>query len=257
MNIKKITLTLIASLIITDFAYGIDRDGKWYGYWGWNRSSYANSDITFTGNDHSFTLENVKAHDRPNPFSDLFSHYLNPVKFTIPHYNFIVGYYINQNVAISLSFDHMKYVVDSDQKVDIKGKLPNGDSGKKIVEDFLIYEHTNGYNILSLNVEYVDSLYEDGNFDMSYFVGLGGGVVIPKSDVRLGEKKRRDELHLAGVDISTKAGIELTFYESYLFRTTLKTGYSDMFDVLTTYDGGIAKQKISYLQFIWALGYRF
>ena len=32
---------------------------KWSVYWGWNRSTYSNSDIHFWGADHDFTLSGV------------------------------------------------------------------------------------------------------------------------------------------------------------------------------------------------------
>ena len=255
---KKMLFGIVISIIITDFAYAIDRADKWYVYWGWNRATYANSDISFKGDGYDFTLSDVEASDAPNPFSDLFSHYLNPSKFTIPHYNFLVGYYINENVAISLGFDHMKYVVDSPQRVKISGSIDGSEeSGDKELDGFLAYEHTNGYNIIFVDVSYIDSFYSNDTLDISLFTGLGAGIVYPKSDVKLQDKKRRDELHFAGVDVSLKIGSEITFNDSYLFRTTLKAGHSNMFDVLTTYDGGKATQKINYLQLIWALGYRF
>ena len=255
---KKVLFGIVFSILVTDFIYAIDRADKWYVYWGWNRSSYANSDISFKGNDHDFTITDVKASDAPNPFSDLFSHYLNPNKLTIPHYNFLIGYYINNNVAISFGFDHMKYVVDKPQKVSISGNIDGVDrNGEQELDGFLAYEHTNGYNIIFADISYIDSFYSSDRLDISLFTGVGAGFVYPKSDVSLMNKKRRDELHFAGVDASFKVGSEITFNDSYLFRTTLKAGHSNMFDVLTTYDGGKATQKINYLQIIWAFGYRF
>jgi hypothetical protein len=255
---KKILLGIVFSMLITDFTYAIDRDNKWYVYWGWNRATYANSDISFKGNDHDFTLSDVQASDAPNPFSDLFSHYLNPSKLTIPQYNFLLGYYINNNIAISIGFDHLKYVVNKPQKVNISGTINDKkESGSKDLDGFLSYEHTNGYNILFLDVSYIDSFYSNDTLDISLFGGVGVGVVIPKSSVTLMNKKNRDEVHFAGVDVSIKVGSEITFSDSYLFRTTLKAGHSNMFDVLTTYDGGKAEQDINYLQLIWAFGYRF
>ena len=41
--------------------------GKLYFYWGWNKSQYSYSDITFKGDDYNFTLYDVAAKDRQNP----------------------------------------------------------------------------------------------------------------------------------------------------------------------------------------------
>ena len=62
------------SIIQTDFK--TKNKGKLYFYWGWNKSQYSYSDITFKGDDYNFTLYNVAAKDRQNPWeADL---YLNP-----------------------------------------------------------------------------------------------------------------------------------------------------------------------------------
>ena len=83
--------------------------GDIYLYWGWNRALYSNSDIHFIGENFNFRLENVKSHDVPS--SDI-SNYINPFNITIPQTNFRVGYFIQDNYAISAGFDHMKYVVE-------------------------------------------------------------------------------------------------------------------------------------------------
>ena len=38
--------------------------GKFFAHWGWNRASYSDSDIRFTGENYDFVLSDVKAQDR-------------------------------------------------------------------------------------------------------------------------------------------------------------------------------------------------
>jgi len=255
---NKILISLIISICISDFLLGINRANKWYFYWGNNRAYYANSDISFTKDGTDFTLSDVRADDRPNPFSDIFSHYLNPLKMTIPQFNFRIGYYVNNNIAISLGFDHLKYVVDKNQIAKMKGTIDGKNYNEKVINSFLEeYEHTNGYNIMSVDIDYIDSIYFNDKFDMSLFVGGGLDIVYPKSAVTLKNREQLDKLHLAGVDISSKIGTELTFNNSYILRLIVRAGHSNMFDVLTTKNGGKAKQSIDYLQFAWVAGYRF
>ena len=70
----------------------VGKKGSSYAYWGWNRSCYTNSDITFTGRNYDFTLENVIANDRQSKFD--FETYFSPTKLTIPQYNFRFGYFL-------------------------------------------------------------------------------------------------------------------------------------------------------------------
>ncbi|MFZ1702900.1 MAG: hypothetical protein WAT79_01065, partial [Saprospiraceae bacterium] len=83
------------------------RKGKIYVFWGWNWSVYSKSDLHFKGSDYDFTLKNVKSSDRQSPFS--LNTYFNPSKFTIPQYNFRLGYYLKEHWDISFGIDHMKY----------------------------------------------------------------------------------------------------------------------------------------------------
>ena len=89
------------------------RKGSFYFYWGWNKSAYTKSDITFTGNDYNFTLYDVVADDRQSPLSA--NIYLNPANITIPQYNMRIGYFFNDKYNISFGVDHMKYVMRSNQ----------------------------------------------------------------------------------------------------------------------------------------------
>jgi hypothetical protein len=60
---------LISSLLLISFitdihAAALDKKGKVYFYYGWNRATYTTSDLRLTGDGYDFTLRNVKARDR-------------------------------------------------------------------------------------------------------------------------------------------------------------------------------------------------
>ncbi len=72
------SILLISSLFISAFVFTQElapsttpielvKKGTFYVYWGWNRSLYTNSDISFQGPNYDFTLEKVAAADRPSP----------------------------------------------------------------------------------------------------------------------------------------------------------------------------------------------
>jgi hypothetical protein len=255
----------------------INRDGKWYGYWGWNKADYQDSTIHFSGDNHDFTLYDVQATDRQTPVTleNIFGTYLNPLEITIPQYNVRFGYFITNDISISLGWDHMKYVVKNGQTVEMSGYIDadlsvahqkddsTGRIDKVLTHDFLTYEHTDGFNTLTVEGEYYYSVLErnwfqsNSLFDLSVLAGGGAGIVYPRSDVRLASNKDRDEWHWAGVTASAKIGFEITGWDNFFYRMSLKQGYANMYDVLTTYDGGKADQGIHFTQYIGAFGYRF
>lgn len=246
----------------------IRQKGQWYGYWGWNRAQYSDSDIHFTGDDHDFTLHNTSAKDRQNTVSgaSIINRYLNPMNLTIPQYNYRVGYFVADNWSFSLGFDHMKYVVEQGQVVGMTGTIstpgfektnPSREQ-KVLTEDFMNFEHTDGLNMIALETEYFHSLWNYGNeFDFALLAGAGIGAMIPKTNVKMMNYKRNDEWHLSGYATTLKAGFELTFFHNWFFRGVAKFGYTNLGDVLTTSEGGTAAQSFYFEEYIGAIGYRF
>jgi hypothetical protein len=236
---------------------------KWSVYWGWNRSNYSNSDIHFSGSDHDFTLRGVEAIDIQTDVSQhLFDTYLNPSEITIPQTNLRIAYQYNSDTAIAFNLDHMKYVVVQDQSVPISGQILGvAQSGQQIIGDkWLNYEHTDGLNIVSLELEKQRAVdWFGANHKAKLFGLVGLGVVIPKSNVTMHmiNQVRNDEFHFAGYSVSAGAGLEVDVYKDVFFRTAYKMGYVDLPDVLTSSRGDKASQHFTYNEFLIALGIRF
>src|SRR5690606_40086143 len=55
--------------------YTTHNKGKIFFSWGGNREAFTKSDITFKGENYNFTLNDVKAHDRPKGWH---IDYINP-----------------------------------------------------------------------------------------------------------------------------------------------------------------------------------
>lgn len=250
------------------------RQGKWYAHWGYNVSGYAKSDINFNGKGYNFTLKDVVARDRPTPLS---ATYIDPTRISIPQFNFHFGYFIKDNYSISLGWDHMKYVVDVPQQVKISGyidatisepAIPTGayagtydNDDFTIQPDFLTFEHTDGFNYASVEVERYDDAWKakKGKMYLTMETGLGIGAVIPRTDVRLLEVGQNNFWNVAGWGISAKAGAKLFFNQHLFFQGSLKAGYTDLSNIRTTgrNDFDKAKQRITFLQNYWVLGYLF
>jgi hypothetical protein len=240
--------------------------GKMFVYWGGNRESYSTSDIQFKGDDYNFTLYDVVAHDKPKGWH---VDYVNPSRMTIPQTNFRIGYYVNDHYAISLGVDHMKYVMDQYQAVNINGYYPNeGSYGETLsngqvllTEDFLKFEHTDGLNYVNTEFSRIDDLSKyvgvinTDKFQLNVTEGIGVGVLYPKTNTTLLGKERHDDFHVSGYGISAKVGLNFTFFKYFFIQTELKGGYIDMNDIRTTNSSAdSASQHFFYLQRIIVLG---
>jgi hypothetical protein len=232
--------------------------------WGYNRTWFSNSDIKFTGIDYDFVLKSIVAKDRPTEIKA--DPYLNPSAFTIPQYNFRVGYYFKDKWAISFGVDHMKYVMENNQDANISGYINTensvyqGEFDNELINvgtDFLLFEHTDGLNYINFESHYFDNLYRfNEKISINYYGGGGLGVLFPKSNVKLMGFERNDTFHLAGMGFSAKAGLNLTLFKFFFLQTDFTTGYINMWDILTRPqpNSDRASQDFVYGMWNWSLG---
>ena len=258
---KKIMLLL---LVVSSFAFSQDdkpvattsKKGSFTVYWGWNRSMYTNSDITFKGDYYDFTLFDVQARDRQSPFK--VSTYLNPGNATIPQYNLRIGYFINDKYQITLGVDHMKYVMRNYQMSTISGTISN--SGTQydgtydktafmVKPDFLTFEHTDGLNYINSEIRRSDKLLAYKKIKVNLLEGIGGGVVVPRTNTTLMHNPRYDQFHLAGFGIGAVVALNVEFYNRFYIQSELKAGFIDLPSIRTTmFKEDMAKQHFSYFQ---------
>ena len=241
------------------------KKGSFYAYWGWNRSMYSTSDISFKGNNYNFTLNDVVATDRQSLF-DL-KLYLNPGTITIPQYNLRIGYFLNDKYEISVGVDHMKYVMRAYQPSTITGEISKygaeydgaySNTPFVIKPDFLMFEHTDGLNYINSELRRNDKLFEKGKFALNFITGAGTGVVIPRTNCTLLGNPRYDQFHLAGFGLNVLAGLNIEFYNRFFIQTEFKAGYINLPSIRTSmFETDIAKQSFTFLQSNIVFGYRF
>ena len=246
--------------------YTAHNKGKFFVSWGGNRESYSKSDITFKGKDYNFTLDNVKAHDKPKGWH---IDYVNPARMTIPQTNFKMGYFVNDQYSVAIGVDHMKYVMGQNQTVNMTGSIaantPFDGVYDKVptvmTEDFLKFEHTDGLNYI--NTEFsrhddISSLFKITDTDkiqVNLTEGVGFGVLYPKTNTTLLGKERHDEFHVSGFGTSLKAGLNITFFKHFYIQGELKGGYINMQDIRTTQSSeDSASQDFFFFQRIIAFG---
>ena len=233
-----------------------------YVYWGWNRGWYSASDINFNGDDYDFTLSGVIAKDRQTPFS--LDAYLNPVLISIPQTNFRIGYFFKEHYDISFGVDHMKYVVQQDQTVEISGQISGTgtiydgiyeNDDILIEEGFLLFEHTDGLNYLNVEFRRFDNIFDFHKVKINLTEGLGAGALMPKTNATLLNNERNDEFHLAGYGLGAVLAANITFGNVFFIQSELKGGFIGMPDIRTTQlISDRASQNFFYSQLNFVLG---
>jgi hypothetical protein len=244
--------------------------GKFFIYWGWNRSFYTKSDIKFKGDDYNFTLDNVVAKDRQSAFS--VDTYLNPANMTIPQTNFRMGYFLDDHWSITAGYDHMKYVMQQNQTVQISGEIRNSvteynhvfdDEQIVLKEDFLMFEHTDGLNYINMELRRSDKVldlqrHHAGDIIINTIEGVGTGILFPRTNVTLLGNKMNDEFHLAGYGMGAMAGLNITFWKVFFIQSEVKGGFINMPDIRTTeFKSDRAKQHFFFLESNILFGFSF
>ena len=238
---------------------------KWSVYWGWNRSTYSNSDIHFWGADHDFTLSSVKANDMQADVTteNIFGTFLSPANMTLPQTNLRIAYQVSPDTAWAINLDHMKYVVTPDQTVAFSGRInndPQTGATRTLSTNYLNFEHTDGLNVVTVEYEKQYPVTQwKAPFASRWVALVGAGIVYPKTNVTLNMvgRSRNDQFHLAGYSAGGGVGWEADFLDSWFFRSMFKMGYVTLPDVLTSSQGDKASHNFTYNELLIAVGKRF
>jgi hypothetical protein len=243
MRSLKIILVVFLLISVDSFAQRHSHKRKYpnqknsvYFYWGYNRSAYTKSDIHFTGPDYDFTLINAEAKDRP---SNDIKTYFNPKTFTVPQFNFRIGWFYKENWDWSIGWDHMKYVMRDDQLLYINGDIDaspgfalngsytNGDGKIRIAGEDLHYENTDGLNYVTVQLNHSATLYRtnDRKFAFMRVLGLGAGPVITQTGFLWDGTDHQSEQKFGGYGISAHTSLRFDFFNRFFLRNNLSGGF--------------------------------
>ncbi|MGB0403631.1 MAG: hypothetical protein ACPGEG_05990 [Salibacteraceae bacterium] len=242
----------------------VARKGRFFFYWGYNRSAYTKSDFHIEGEGYDFTVKDMKATDKPSALT--FNNYVENI--SIPQYVYRLGYFINDRVSLSVGIDHLKYYMVPDQTAVVDGYVKPEASAKYAGEwnDEEVYvpwnwvwvHHSDGLNYTSVELEYNLPVWISAkkNFYVDVLGNVGGGLVIPKSYVRVFGEGVDNKFHIAGGGMNLKLGTRFTFWKNFYFEAALKSGYVWMPNILV--DGtstAKANQHFGWTEFFGAVGF--
>ena len=140
--------------------------------------------------------------------------------------------------------------------------LYNDENVQMTPDDFLSYEHTDGLNYASIEGERYDKLFQlkkNDKIGLSLVTGVGGGLIIPRTDAHLFGSGRNHFWNIAGWGASAKIGLQLNLTKHFYLQSDIKCGRLQMIDVHTTnhYSIDQAQQHIIFYENYWQFGYRF
>lgn len=220
--------------------------GTLFGHWGYNRSGYTKSNIRFKGTGYDFTMKESVAHDNPSPFSQ--DNYLNLKRLTVPQFNLRIGYYFKEHWAISIGYDHMKYIFADQNEVLMDGYIEPGLDTINFWEGFynnypvttnrdnFHYENSDGLNYLRVELTRTDMLFGFGNqrqFAISSNLGVAAGGLLSFNDFTFAGQKDMRTISMSGYGVSAHAGLRFEFFRHVYIGTNIAGGLNHQLKVKT------------------------
>ena len=244
-KVKQFFLTICITIVFFDFAQAAKNDSlnykhRWLVYWGYNREFYSTSNINLKGTNFDLTFYQVKARDKPYPF--VLKNYVDPVSISVAQYNYRVGYCLNERIGFSFGLDHLKYILDNSQFARVSGyinadpkfvNLPTGktfsyDQPYELTKDFIYLTHTNGLNLLSLDVDYRSKLLQHHFVKINLNSGFGIAAMVTRTQVHLEGYGDDNYFHLCGYAASTYQGLEFVFGKYFFIRPQVRVGWINL-----------------------------
>jgi hypothetical protein len=234
-NSRRNAISIIAFLVIL-VPYFVaaqskhsNRKGEFYFSWGYNSEWYTNSNVRINQPElgNYYLLKHVRAHDHEGWNEGLFNKAL-----TIPQYNYRIGYFFKNDLAIEINFDHTKYII-ADQDVRLTGTL-NGSS--KPVDTTIAFNAQNGFyyflnngaNFLLFNIVKRWELYEHPNekirIDMLGKAGIG--PVLPHVENSFFGVKNNPDFQFGGWNVGIENAIRATFFRYVYLEFAHKIDYA-------------------------------
>ena len=283
INVKMIKSIIISFFVMGCFVLNAQRynrpkpkksyaKGAIFAHWGYNRSFYSRSDINFRGSGYDFTIGACEAEDRPEPFS--FDNYFNIRKLTVPQFNLRIGYLFKNNWAISLGYDHLKYVLKDNTPYTLSGQInPGVDdatnwsgyyTNEPIITDEATfhYENTDGLNYIRAEITRIDQWYREKRsawFAFSSLLGVGSGPILSVNDFTFAGQKTMQTTSLSGLGISTHIDLRFEFFKHFYIQPGASAGYMLQNNVRTrsTDYNAVASHRFAFLEYHVVAGWLF
>jgi len=260
---------ILLSIDSSTFAQDLNQTDKggFYFYWGYNRSAYTKSDLRLVGRGYDFTMKDMTASDNPEKLS---AQYLNIKKITIPQFNLRLGYFFKDKWALTLGYDHMKYLMDHPQQFALDGYIEPGISdlwsgnynNQLVTSDYehIHYENSDGLNYIRAELaRYFDLLAVGDNnwFRVRAQAAVAAGAILSYNDLNFNGQFDRRTISVSGYGLSLHPGLRLEFFNHIFLQTNFSAGFIHQVKVRTRpeHKGSYGKQHFGYIASDLVLGY--
>lgn len=247
-----------------------DGAGTLWGYWGYNRTRYTNSNIRFVGPGYDFALADAKGHDEQAIVSA--NNYLRLSNLTVPQFNVRLGYFIRDHWSISLGYDHFKYILADDNEVYLSGEIDPGVddvtnwSGTYDAEAIVTdrkkfhYENSDGMNFIRLELSRIDTWVRLGNkdqFKISSNFGFSFGGILSYNDFKFAGQETKRTISMSGVGTAVHVSPRFEFFRHIFVQPTLSAGFIRQGKVKTRPNNAssYAQQSLGYGEFNTVVGF--
>jgi hypothetical protein len=232
--------------------------GSLYFSWGYNRDWYTRSDIRFkntTTDNYDFTFLQAHASDKPD-----FKDFWRFNSWTIPQYDMTLGYLFHDkhNLGIEVSWNHLKYVVDDNQVIHVRGNIRGHyiDKDTLVDPDFVHLQHTNGNNYLMVNLVKQKVLWDRRHLKVSAVGKVGVGPMISYTISTVLGNHQEGPFHYHGMVVGSSVGLKADILRYFFLQTDIQGAWANY---TNTYLGddrvGRATHNFGSLQAIWAFGF--
>lgn len=232
--------------------------GSVYFSWGYNRDWYTRSDIRFQNtktDNYDFTFLHAHASDKPD-----FKDFWRFNSWTIPQYDMTVGYMFNDknDLGVEVSWNHLKYVVDDNQVIHVKGQIRGRqiDKDTLVTPDFVHLQHTNGNNYLMVNLVKHYTIWACPHLKFSGIGKVGAGPMISYTISTVLGNHSEGPFHYHGMVVGGSLGVKADIFRYFFLQTDLQGAFADYTNTFLGGDHqGRATHVFGSMQAIWAFGF--
>lgn len=247
-----------------------DSRGTLWGYWGYNRTRYTNSNIRFVGPGYDFTLSDAKGHDEQAIVS--MNNYLRLSNLTVPQFNIRLGYFIRDHWSVSFGYDHFKYIFADENEVFLSGTIDDGIdevtdwsgtyNAEPVVTDRKLfhYENSDGMNFIRAELNRIDTWIRLGNkdqFKVSSNLGFSVGTVLSRNDFKFAGSETKRTTSMSGFGTAVHISPRIEFFRHIFVQPTLSAGFIRQGRVKTRPNNAssYAQQSLGYGEFNTVVGF--
>lgn len=220
-------VNLVPNFVAAQTKHSNNRKGEFYFSWGYNKEWYTQSNLHVEQPElgNKYTFRGIRAHDNPGWDKGIFDRAM-----TIPQYNYRIGYFFKDDLAIEINFDHTKYIIDH-QQAHRKGTMDHKPIDETIEwneENGYYYFLNNGANFLLFNLVKRWDLYQSPNEKVKIdLLGKAGiGPVIPHVENSFDGNKNNPDFQIGGWNIGVENALRATFFRYVYLEFAHKVDYA-------------------------------